>query len=64
MSNIKPSEYKAKIDGALSDVEACISSCSDWEQRFIESIRAQFDDKGYLSDKQEEKLWSIWQKRT
>lgn len=48
-------------------IERCKDAAQDgelsqWEEEFIASIEAQFEEKGTLSDGQIEKLEQIWEK--
>lgn len=33
---------------------------SDWEKGFLESVEAQYESKGRLTDRQQEILWTMW----
>lgn len=54
-----------------SDTELMIEDCmkrqsklNDWENGFIHSISSQFDETGFLSEKQLDTLDQIWERIT
>lgn len=50
------------IERMLSDCEgAC--GLTKWEEDFVESLRAQFEDHGQLSERQEEILERIYEEK-
>lgn len=49
------------IEKMLEDCKAAESKLSDWERGFISSVSEQFINKGKLSEKQLDKLQSIWE---
>jgi len=51
-------ESIAYVIDSLSDN----SHLSEWEKRFIKSIKEYYDDGGFLSDKQSQKLSDLWEK--
>ena len=53
-----------EIQQMLDDCEARESKLTEWEAGFIDSISAQFENKGSLSQKQDERLESIWNRVT
>lgn len=55
---------KAVIEDWISTVESEGRGLTDWEQHFIESIREQFEQRGTISDKQEEILERIYAEKT
>jgi hypothetical protein len=36
---------------------------TDWEQRFVESVEMQFNEKGFLTEKQEDTLERIYKEK-
>ena len=54
------------IQRAIEDCESArsASNCpfSKWEMDFIDSITEQFEERGSLSERQQEKLQAIWDK--
>jgi hypothetical protein len=48
----------------LSAIEKDGVNLSTWEEEFVSSVRAQFDKRGFLSDKQAEIIERIYAERT
>ena len=53
-----------EIQQMLDDCESRESKLTEWEAGFIDSISDQFAKKGSLSEKQDERLESIWNRVT
>lgn len=57
---------KVADENALEDVINVLESgdedLSDWERDFVESVQEQWEDYGWLTDKQLEKILDIWHK--
>lgn len=57
---------KVADENALEDVINALESgdedLSDWERDFVESVQEQWEDYGWLTDKQLEKILDIWHK--
>lgn len=53
-----------EIQQMLDDCEAREFRLTEWEIGFIDSISDQFAKKGSLSEKQDERLESIWNRVT
>jgi hypothetical protein len=57
-----------EIERPLSDCESALDipksrggpGFNDWEKEFLGSIREQFDDKGWLTSPQVDKLRQLW----
>lgn len=60
------SKPSTTIEEMLDDCNSA-KDCSNveftaWEEKFLESITEQFDERGSLTEKQEDRLRSIWEK--
>lgn len=50
------------LDDVINAFESGDEDLSDWERDFIESVQEQWEDYGWLTDKQLEKVLDIWHK--
>ena len=50
------------IEDCCSALDARNCPFTAWEKEFVESIYEQWDDKGWLSERQKEVLQKIWNK--
>jgi hypothetical protein len=57
MKNTQIQEY-------LDDLMVVYSELSTWEKGFVDSISEQYEEKNFLTDKQKDKLESIWDEKT
>ena len=53
-----------EIESMIEDCENRSEKLSEWELTFIDDISRQFDKSGSLSEKQLDKLETIWEKVT
>jgi hypothetical protein len=51
-------------ENMISDCEKRSDQLTDWELKFIDSVRSYFDGGGFLSEKQETALERIWDRVT
>lgn len=56
--------YEITERDMLDDLQVCRHDLSEWEHDFVESVRDQWEDRGWLSEKQQETLYRIWKERT
>ncbi|OPZ22635.1 MAG: hypothetical protein BWZ03_00731 [bacterium ADurb.BinA186] len=59
--SIKVADENA-LDDVINAFECGDEDLSDWERDFIESVQEQWEDYGWLTDKQLEKILDIWRK--
>lgn len=55
---------RSEIDQLIADCELRESRLTEWEQNFIDSIKARQESGKGLTDKQMDTLSSIWEKAT
>lgn len=55
---------KEELSEMIEDCMNRESRLLDWETNFLESIEAQLAEKGELSEKQADKLETIWERIT
>lgn len=55
---------KETIKHFLKELESPSKKLTDWEERFLESIAGQFEERGTLSDKQFEVLENLYAEKT